>query len=238
MSRVRSLLALLLIFAATALIGTGLLLLFWAPRGNARFDRAVTWWSAIILWAIGVKVTVSGREQAALAGPAVYMVNHQSLLDTPVLFRHVSPSLRFVAKQSLRWVPFMGWAMLLHGFVFIDRQARASAIASLDRACRKIAAGTPVLVFPEGTRERTDGLLPFKKGGFVMALKAQVPIVPMRITGTAALLKRKSLLPRSGPVHLALGRAIPTAGMSVEQRDELMEQVRQAIESLPRGPEA
>jgi 1-acyl-sn-glycerol-3-phosphate acyltransferase len=230
---VRSFFAVLATFGITAVLGTLLALFFWLPRGHKPFNAFVLLWSRVILGSIGVKVTVSGREHLPLGAPAIYMVNHQSLLDTPILFRHVSPTLRFVAKKSLRWVPFMGWAMALNDFVFIDRQHRTSAIASLDRAAEKIAAGTSVLVFPEGTRSPGDRLLPFKKGGFMMAIKAQVPIVPLRITGTAALLPRSRFFPFAGPARIAAGAPIPTTGMGPEQRDELMERVRQAIEALP-----
>jgi len=233
----RSVMGVLATCAITAKLGSVLVVFCWVPRRYKLFDRCSTLWSRVILGSIGVKVSVSGLEHLDTRNPAIYMVNHQSLLDTPILFGHVSPALRFVAKKSLRWVPFMGWAMALNDFVFIDRQQRGSAIASLDRAGDKIASGTSVLVFPEGTRGPGEQLLPFKKGGFMLALKAQVPIVPLRLTGTPALLPKGSLLPASGSVHLAIGPAIPTAGMTTAQRDELMERVRQAIEALPRSPQ-
>lgn len=164
--------------------------------------------------------------------PYFYAMNHQSLFDIVVAFVSIPVNLRFIAKKSLRIIPFLGWYMSVTGMIFIDRKNRQDAVRSLDEACQKIRAGKSILVYPEGTRSRDGLIMPFKKGPFVMALQAGVPIVPVAIEGCQSLLERDSLVIKGGRVDIALGQPIETAGLGPDDRDELMRRVRNALIDL------
>ena len=141
-------------------------------------------------------------------------------------------SLRFVAKKELQRVPLLGRAMRSSGHVFIDRQNRQAAFGAYDEAAAAIRSGISAVVFPEGTRSRTGNLQPFKKGPFVLAIAARVPLVPVYCAGTFTLLPKGHWRIRSHPVALLFGRPIDTTGMAYESREQLMTQTRAAIELL------
>ncbi|MGH9750191.1 MAG: lysophospholipid acyltransferase family protein [Candidatus Polarisedimenticolia bacterium] len=173
-------------------------------------------------------MTVTG---AGPAGPCVYIANHQSQLDIPALIRALPASTRFIAKKELLYVPIFGWALWLAGFVFVDRRDRDKAIRSLEMAARKVRTGTPILVFAEGTRSPDGRLLPFKKGGFVLAMQAGVPIVPVTVRGGTEILPKGSLRIRPGRIEVSIGDPIDTTRYSFETRDALIADVRRRIEA-------
>lgn len=202
-----------------------------SPRGDLYLSYARIW-SGWILAGLGIPLTVTGRERIEPDGAYVVMSNHMSVFDIFALFRAVDAPLRMVAKKTLFLIPILGWSMWMCGFIPIDRSNRESAIRSLDRAAGKIRRGLSVLVFPEGTRSR-DGLLhPFKKGGFVMALHAGVPVVPVVVAGTDRIMEKGSLVVGRAAVEVRIGRPIETAGRGVAGRDRLMAEVRQAMIDL------
>lgn len=198
-----------------------------------RSGESVIWvgrnWIAWVLAACGIRVAVEGLENVDRARPQVFMCNHQSVIDIAALVMTVPVSPRFVAKRELARIPFFGWALALGGHVLIDRGDRTRAIRSLERAGHKIRSGTNVIVFPEGTRSRTGELQSFKKGGFHLAVQAQVPIVPVTVSGSQRITPKHSLRIESGEVKIRYGKPIPTAGLGPEDRDALADQVRQAI---------
>jgi 1-acyl-sn-glycerol-3-phosphate acyltransferase len=118
------------------------------------------------------------------------------------------------------------------GFGPVDRRDREQAMRSLDQGAASLRAGNPFLIFPEGTRSRTGALLPFKKGGFIMAIKAQVPIVPVAITGGRNAMRKGSAFVRPVHVSVRVGRPIPTAGLSLDDRDDLVQRVRTEVQNL------
>jgi 1-acyl-sn-glycerol-3-phosphate acyltransferase len=137
-----------------------------------------------------------------------------------------------IAKKQLARIPLFGWAMWAGRFIFIDRKNAMKARQSIEEAGRRIHGGDSVLLFPEGTRTRDGQLGPFKKGGFHLAIQAGVPIVPVALVGTRALMPRGSLFVRSGEVRVILGQPVETAGMTEEQRDVLLDQVRGQIVAM------
>lgn len=186
-------------------------------------------WSPVLIWAGGGQVTMVGRENLDPSKPAIYVSNHQSTLDIPVIFRHLWPvDLRFVAKKSLQYVPVLGWYMWLSGFVFVDRGNHGKAIASLDAAAKRIHDGTSVVVFPEGTRSDDGRILPFKKGPFAVAMKANVPLYPVTIEGTRKVMPKNSWAIVPGPITIRLGKPIDPAEFNGD-RDALIQAVRNAI---------
>jgi 1-acyl-sn-glycerol-3-phosphate acyltransferase len=164
--------------------------------------------------------------------PYIFAMNHQSLYDIVVAFAGIPINIRFIAKKSLRMIPFLGWYMSVTRMVFLDRKNREEAVRSLDEACAKVRGGISLLVYPEGTRSLDGRLLPFKKGPFVMAIQAGVPIVPVAVAGCQNILERDSLVLRGARVDLKLGEPIPTAGLTLEDRDDLMQRVRNALIDL------
>lgn len=164
--------------------------------------------------------------------PYIFIMNHQSMFDIVAAMSLTPVNLRFIAKKVIQSVPFLGWYMTVAGMVFIDRRNREAAVRSLEEACQKIRNGASILVYPEGTRSTDGKILPFKKGPFIMAIQAGVPIVPIVIDKSHIVLGRNSLTMRKATVHFKIGEPIPTAGFTMAQRDELMKKVRDTIIDL------
>ena len=202
-----------------------------SPRGDLYLLYARIW-SGWILGFLGIPLAVTGRERLEPGQTYVLMSNHQSVFDIFALFRSCDRPFRMVAKRILFWIPILGWSMWMCGFIPIDRSNRDSAIRSLDRAARKIRSGVSVLVFPEGTRSRDGTLQPFKKGGFMMALEAGVPVVPVVVLGTDAIMEKGSLRVGRADVTVRIGTPIETSGRGARGRDRLMDEVRRAMIDL------
>lgn len=207
-----------------------------------RCDERLASWARHVVENSGMIVAVHGREHARPEhlgrGPEAWVVmsNHQSHYDVAVLFRVLGPSLRMIAKRELFDVPIFGRAMLEAGFIPIDRTNTSSAIASLDSAKAALATGTPIWIAPEGTRSTTGDLLPFKRGGFALALAAGAPILPVTLRGTRDALRPKDLRSRKGAhvsvtIHAPIDPARHSALAPAEARRELAEEVRRAIAS-------
>src|SRR5262247_4153513 len=139
-------------------------------------------WSWIILIIGGVRLKVAGLSNIDPKRQYIFMANHQSHIDIPILI-HSLPDfqLRWIAKKELLWVPFFGWAMWAAKHIAVDRSDRSGALAVLAKARRQIDQGISIVVFPEGTRSSDGRLLPFKRGGFLLAVKTKMPIVPVTI---------------------------------------------------------
>jgi len=203
------------------------------PRGDWT-RKGARLWARIILWSALVRLRVEGAARVG-GGPVVFMANHESWLDIPALLVAIPGQVRFLAKRSLFGIPFLGWAMRAMGFIPVDRENRRTAIKSFDEAAARIRAGRSVLVFPEETRTPDGSLLPFQRGGFLIALKAGLPIVPVGIEGARRVLAKGSYLVRPGRIVVRFGEPIPTAGLGVTAKGELMERVRGAILELRGG---
>jgi len=190
------------------------------PHEIARF------WAKSILWASGVKVAVIGFSNLNPASPCIYMPNHRSNFDIPVLQAYLAVQFRWLAKAELFRIPLFGQAIKRAGYISIDRSNREAAIESLNTAAKMIKAGMSVLIFPEGTRSHDNTLRPFKKGGFVLALNTGVPIVPVIIHGTGGIMPKKEIQIKPGNVILEIAAPVQTANYSKKTRDDLMEKVR------------
>jgi 1-acyl-sn-glycerol-3-phosphate acyltransferase len=180
----------------------------------------------------GIKVHIAGAEHIPLGRAAVYCANHQSNVDPPILFDRLHPRMHIVYKAEIDAIPLLARAFRHGGFVPIDRRNKEAAMRSLEAGARSIRSGNSFLIFPEGTRSHTDRMLPFKKGGFLMALKAQAPIVPVAIQGGREAMRRGS--PIIQPVHISIrvGEPLETAGIDMSARDALIARVRARIEEL------
>ncbi|ADO71557.1 lysophospholipid acyltransferase family protein [Stigmatella aurantiaca] len=186
-------------------------------------------WSPVLVWAGGGQMVVHGLENVDPKRPTIYVSNHQSTLDIPVLFMAVPVNFRYVAKSQLAWVPFIGWYLWLAGHIFVNRSNRSDAIESLRAAARKIRGGTNIFLYPEGTRSPDGRILPFKKGPFALALEARVPICPVTVEGTARIMPKNSWNITPGPVHVKIGKPIDTTGFADNDRAGLARAVRDVI---------
>jgi 1-acyl-sn-glycerol-3-phosphate acyltransferase len=198
-------------------------------------DERLARWSRAVLNNARIHLDVVGRENLKPGETYLVMSNHQSLYDIPVLFQAIGPNIRMVTKRELFRVPIFGRALAAAGFVAIDRGDRHAAIRSLTNARNLLDGGTHVWIAPEGTRSRTGKLLPFKKGGFYLALQAGLPILPVTVRGTRAALPAKGLRSSAGAsVHVTLHPPLyPTAyhALGKSGRDALMADIRRTMES-------
>ena len=228
----RSVVAYLLVLVYIAIagpIGLVFAVVFRWKSGLYALGRGGVWW-ALMLAGIGYRVT--GRERVPAGLATVFCSNHESNVDPPVLFHALHPRLHVLYKAGLHKFPIMGTVFDVGGFVPIERGNREKSMVSIARGAASLRAGNSFLIFPEGTRSRTGEMLPFKKGGFIMALEAQVPIVPVAIHGGRAAMRKGSAFVRPVTVTVRIGAPIPTEGMTLADRDALIRQVRAEIQRL------
>lgn len=188
---------------------------------------------------LGVRFVVIGLDRVDGARPAVYCINHRSHVDVVVfeILASRCPRLSAVYKAEINRLPVLGRVLRLAGFVPVQRADRERAIEAVDVAAERLAAGDSFLLAPEGTRCATDEMRPFKKGAFVMAIKAQAPVVPIAIVGGARAMPRGQLHVTPTLVTVRIGAPIATVGLALDDRDDLARRVRAAMEEeLARGP--
>jgi 1-acyl-sn-glycerol-3-phosphate acyltransferase len=201
------------------------------PHGKYAYG-ITRFWSYVLLTLGRVSIRVHGADRLDPRERYLFMVNHQSNVDIPVLI-HSLPGfqLRWIAKKELLRVPFFGWALRSAKHIIVDRADSTGARAVLTKAAQRMANGISVVVFPEGTRTLDGRLLPFKRGGFLLAVKTNAPIVPVTISGSYKLLPRGEWRLRPGTIHVHVGEPIATAGIAGGELRGLVTQVRRIIEA-------
>jgi 1-acyl-sn-glycerol-3-phosphate acyltransferase len=190
------------------------------------------WGVRIGLLLSGISFRVSGREHVPPGRAVVFCSNHQSNIDPPLLFKALHPRTHILYKHEIDQIPVLARAFRMGGFIPIDRRNRDASMRSIEAGAASIRAGNSFLIFPEGTRSKTDDLLPFKKGGFIMAIKAGAPIIPVAIRGGKEAMKKGSPIVRPVEVQIRIGVPIETAHVRADQRNALIEQVRSEIARL------
>ena len=209
-----------------------------AVRGTGsqrKNDQRLERWAGGVVARTRAQVSVTGREKMQPGCIYVIMSNHQSHYDIPILFHALGGNIRMVAKKELFDIPVFGHAMREAGFIEVDRSNRSQAVAALQGAAALLAQGTHLWIAPEGKRSRSGELCAFKKGGFAVAIDAQLPILPVTLSGTRDLLAPDHLLTTPGAqVSVTVHDPILTTGVRNEDkpaRDALIERVRQTVAS-------
>jgi 1-acyl-sn-glycerol-3-phosphate acyltransferase len=186
-------------------------------------------WGKVGLLLAGVRLEVHGFQNVPLDRPVVFMPNHQSNFDIPAMLAGVPRQFRWLAKAELFRIPVFGLTMRRSGYIPIDRSDRKKSLVSMKEAAQRIANGTSVVIFPEGTRTADGALQPFKKGGFVLAMQSQACLVPTAILGSYEVMSKRSLRIRPGRIRIEFFPPLETAGRSVRDLEVLMAEVRTPI---------
>jgi 1-acyl-sn-glycerol-3-phosphate acyltransferase len=229
MGMIRTLCITIWVCVATLVAGTAVIVLSFFVRSGNFLHRIAGVWGRSILAVSRIKVSVKGLSNIDPSSPYIYMPNHQSNFDIPVLLGHLRVQFRWLAKMELFKIPIFGRAMRKAGYISINRYDRESAFESLNVAAEKIKGGVSVLIFPEGTRSRDGKIRPFKKGGFVLAIDSGVPIVPVVITGTRAIMPKGRFRVYPGHVSMVVHKPIETSTYTRKTKEALMENVRRVI---------
>ncbi len=222
----------LFLVIGTLILSVFSILVSWIPpRGNWMFGVARLW-SRCVLTASAVRITATYDPALEPGKSYVFLCNHQSLFDIPAVLTTSPGQVRMMAKRSLFRIPFFGWGLAAGGFIPIDRSDRSTARQSFAAALARIKDGTSILLFPEGTRSTTGTLLPFQRGGFLLAMKTGLPIVPVGIRGTLAVQRKGNFAIRPGPVEVHYGAPMPVADYGVRRKGELTTEVRRRVADL------
>ena len=219
----------------------GMLVICWSyiDRDSPMIHRSTRWWGQNLLRVAHIPIQVEGLEHLKPGQAYVFAANHRSNFDIFVLVAVLPGRFLWVAKKSLFGIPVLGQALSRMGSIPVDRDNLRSAVKSLDRATAIVKRGVSLIIFPEGTRALTRELLPFKKGVFIMAIKAGQPIVPVSISGTRFIQPRGTIRMIPGPIKVVISP--PIAPHTFRRKEDLMAAVRQAIEAnydpdFPHGP--
>ena len=222
------------LYLAAGTLTFSVLTLLVAPlRGHWSF-RVGRLWARGLLAASLVRLRVEGREALAPGARYVFMANHQSLFDIPALYAAVPDGTRFLGKKSLFQVPIFGWAMRAAGFVAVDRKDLSRAGEMFSAALDRLDAGGSLVLFPEQTRSLDGRLLPFQRGGFLLALKSRLPIVPVGIEGSREVQVRGSFAIRPRAIAVRFGAPIEVAGTGLRRKGELIAEVERRVAELAR----
>jgi len=217
------------IILVTAFMALMVILVSFATAGGDTMHKVARIWAKCILALSNITVTVKGFSNLKPGRSYIYMANHMSNFDIPVLQAYLPVQFRWLAKAELYKIPIFGYAMKRAGYISIDRSDRKSAIESLNKAVKIIRDGVSVVIFPEGTRSNTNKVQPFKKGGFFLAVDSGVPIIPIIIHGTGRIMPKKKMLIKPGNVTLEIEKPITSSDYTRKTKDDLIEKVRDII---------
>ena len=214
----------------TVALGTLSLLAGLVERRGRTAHACARLWSWLILATTGVVVERRGLDRLQPGRTYVFVSNHQSIYDIPVIFASLPFQLRIIAKASLGRLPFLGWHLRRSGHLLVDR-SRPDRIRILRRWKALVGEGLSLIVFPEGTRSADGRIGAFKAGSFLLAIEAGLPIVPLTVSGSRGVMTKGRLTTRPGRVRLLVHEPIPTDGLGVEDARALASRVRGIVEA-------
>ena len=221
--------ALVLIYTVIIILVTPFVLVCMAIGLREPLVALGRWAMALSRVVLGIRIEIEGREHIPRGQPAVFMANHLSFLDGPMLFLILPQPVRVILKKSIFRIPVVGFGMRFVGFVPVDRKGKEGGKKSILKAARMMTQrGYSFFIFPEGTRSRDGRLQAFRRGGFFLALEAQAPIVPVVIRGTFEIMPKGRFFVRRGTVRVTFLEPVPTAGLGLKDLDSLRDTVRVA----------
>ncbi len=199
--------------------------------GEVIHSRIAVPWAKMILWVSSVRISVRGLENLVVTEPRIYLTNHQSFIDIFAILAGLPVHFKFLLKEELMRIPVLGFTMRRAQYIAIDRSNPRKAVKSMERAAERIRAGASVVVFPEGTRSEDGRLQPFKRGGFLLALKAGCNVVPVTIEGSNRIAPKGTLRIRPGRITLTIGEPISLVGYTRRNVEDLMDRVHRIMRS-------
>lgn len=204
----------------------------WFRKSKAKAQQFPRAWGRLLCWISNIRVRVEGGEQLDPAKPYIFIGNHCSMADIMAFSGYIKHDYRWIAKKELFKIPIFGAGIRAIDFIPIDRSHGREAVQSLNNAAQRIAEGSSVILFPEGTRSADGHLQPFKTGAVMLAIKAGVELVPVGFNGTHQALPKGKLLSRGGEVLLRIGTPMPTAGFKAKDKQELAALLQQRVAEL------
>jgi len=217
------------IVVATLVLGVFAFISYPFDRGGKVGHYYAKLWGKVALLVNRVEVRVQGIEQLNGKGPYIFMSNHQGYYDIFALLSHLPYQFKWLAKKELFSIPFFGWAMAAVGYISVDRGGTRDTVEAMNEAAQRVRDGMSVVIFPEGSRSSDGSIQPFKKGGFTLAIKSKVPIVPVAISGSRDIIPKGKLAVSPGEIRIAVGQPIETERFGLKDREWLMKKVRETI---------
>ena len=217
------------IVIATLVLGVFTLIAYPFDRRGKVGHRYARLWGKIALLANRVRVEIEGMEHLNGKGPYIFMSNHQGSYDIFALLGHLPFQFKWLAKKELFSIPFFGWTMAAAGYISIDRGGTRETVEAMNEAAQKIRDGMSVVIFPEGSRSPDGSIQPFKKGGFTLAIKSKVPIVPVAIVGSREIMPKGRFIVAPGKITIRIGPTIETKELGLQDWKALMGKVAEII---------
>ncbi|MBW2092656.1 MAG: 1-acyl-sn-glycerol-3-phosphate acyltransferase [Deltaproteobacteria bacterium] len=200
----------------------------WDRKGNGVHIMA-RYYARILIKCGFIRVRIEGKENLEPGANYIFAANHSSIFDILVLMAYLPIQFRWLAKKSLFSLPVYGHSMKLAGYIPIDRSNPREGVKSLEKAAEKVRKGASVIIFPEGTRSDDGQIGEFKRGGFILAVKAGLPIVPVSISGAHRVMPARTFKVYPGPIKVVFGKPIPTKDIKRSEQNQLMAEVRKVI---------
>jgi 1-acyl-sn-glycerol-3-phosphate acyltransferase len=217
------------IIIATLVLGFCAFVTYPFDRKGRMVHHYARLWGKVALLANRVKVKIVGMDHLNGKGPYIFMSNHQGSYDIFALLGHLPYQFKWLAKKELFSIPFFGWTMAAAGYISIDRKGTRETVEAMNEAAKRIREGMSVVIFPEGSRSPDGSVQPFKKGGFTLAIKSKVPIVPISISGSRDIMPKDKLTALPGEIQMFVDHPIETQHCSSKDREPLMKRVRETI---------
>ncbi|MGZ8867549.1 MAG: lysophospholipid acyltransferase family protein [Thermoanaerobaculia bacterium] len=225
----RTILAVLFALVSTIIFSTATIILVTVRARAALVERVINIWARSVVWAAGIELRAEGTDLLDPNQRYILVANHYSYFDIPCIFAAIPQPIRFLAKVSLFKIPIFGWALGRAGFIPIDRKNRRTAVKSFDLAAQRIRKGNTIVVFPEEGRSRERQMRAFQRGGFLLGLKSELPIVPVALNGTYDVFRAGAWKITPGPVTVTVTPPIPTVGRSLKDKEKLAQESRNRI---------